>query len=76
MYKLNIDMVPLYMKNSKYTVFIDKLSDIQIQRFGCCSYYRKVTRYMIFTFFATTYWEHAQKKAKTKQSSSAANTKI
>ena len=24
MYKLNIDMVPLYMKSSKYTAFIDK----------------------------------------------------
>ena len=50
MYKLNIDMVPLYMKSSKYTAFIDKSSDIQVQRFGCCSYYHKVTRYMIFTF--------------------------
>ena len=76
MYKLNIDMVPLYMKSSKYTVSIDKSSDIQVQRFGCCSYYHKVTRYMIFIFLQLFTGDTKKKKKKKKQSSSVANTKI
>ena len=65
MYKLNIYMVPLYMKSSKYTVSIDKSSDIQVQRFGCCSYYHKVTRYMIFTFLPLLTEDTYKKKTKT-----------